>query len=146
MPKQGRSEGRAADIKRDLDRIRIAYRRAVAIGMRRPVIFLLDCDDPIGEQFARSLKGHDHVEAGLKALRAGGAIPPNARGVLIDAFEGEEREVTASHFAALAERIKELIRQCRAIEPCPGLNKPYTAYLKFDWKGNVVTHGATFRG
>lgn len=53
-------------------------------------------------------------------------------------------EVTASHFWALTDRTKELIRECRAIESCAMMGRPYTAHLKTDDHGNLTTYGATF--
>lgn len=48
----------------------VAYDDGLAAGMKHPVVFLLDCDDAIGSQIARSWLGDDAVDDAIAALAA----------------------------------------------------------------------------
>jgi hypothetical protein len=75
------SHGSTNDEQRDMDSREVlveesiepifeAYDRALADGVSKPVVFLIDCEDEIGSEIARAWDGDDSVDGALLASAA----------------------------------------------------------------------------
>ena len=60
-------EGRQSLVEQSLPDLWDAYDQALTDGLSHPVIFLIDCEDPIGGQIARQWEGDDAVDAAILA-------------------------------------------------------------------------------
>ena len=60
-------EGRQALVEASLSELFDAYDAAIAEGVNAPVVFLIDCEDPIGSEIARAWEGDDAVDAAILA-------------------------------------------------------------------------------
>jgi hypothetical protein len=60
-------EGRQSLVEQSLPDLWDAYDQALSDGLSYPVIFLVDCEDPIGGQIARQWEGDDAVDAAILA-------------------------------------------------------------------------------
>ncbi|NIP87357.1 MAG: hypothetical protein GTO03_18115, partial [Planctomycetales bacterium] len=75
-----------------------AHDHALAEGMRQPVVFLVDCEDPLGSQIARQWAGDDAVDAAILATATesdSDSAEETSTTTLVQAFPFEEcrREV-----------------------------------------------------
>ena len=64
-------EARQALVEAALPELFQAYDAAVAAEMKTPVVFLIDCEDPIGSEIARAWEGDDAVDAAILANAEG---------------------------------------------------------------------------
>ncbi|NIM09929.1 MAG: hypothetical protein GTO53_12530 [Planctomycetales bacterium] len=60
-------EGRASLVEQSLAQLQAAYDQALRDEVRQPVIFLIDCEDPLGSQLARQWEGDDAVDGAILA-------------------------------------------------------------------------------
>ena len=89
-------DGREALVEDCLDELFAAYDRGRNDGVRDPVVFLIDCEDEIGEPIARAWEGDDVVDG---AVLANAERPAEAGGLSTTilarafAFEDSRREI-----------------------------------------------------
>jgi hypothetical protein len=72
--------GRESLVEASLRELFVAFDQACAEGIRQPVVFLIDCQDEIGEQVVRAWEGDDAVDAAILAVAE--SRPDNEDGVM----------------------------------------------------------------